>query len=51
MHERHKETDHWEDKNVGGSLLLCFFLQNKASRLKKDLTHDGVVWTGFIWLW
>jgi hypothetical protein len=48
-HESQKETDHWEDKDAGGSLFF-FFFQDKGSRLKTDLKHDGVVWTGLIWL-
>jgi hypothetical protein len=38
--ESHKERDHWEYLDVGRRITLKWILE----------THDGVVWTGFIWL-
>jgi hypothetical protein len=37
--ERQKESDHIEDLDVGGMIMLNWAL----------VLIDGVVWTGFIW--
>jgi hypothetical protein len=38
--EIQKESDHWEDQDVGGRTVLKWILE----RL------DGMVWTGSIWV-
>jgi hypothetical protein len=34
------DKDHWEDLNVGSTIILKLILEEK----------DGLIWTGFIWL-
>jgi hypothetical protein len=35
-----RERDHWEDKDVGGWIILGWILER----------WDGVIWTGLFWL-
>jgi hypothetical protein len=38
--ESHRERDHYEDKDLGGWVILEWILQR----------WDGVMWTGLVWL-
>jgi hypothetical protein len=38
--ESQKESDHWEDQDVGGWTVSKWILER----------WDGMVWIGFIWL-
>jgi hypothetical protein len=38
--ESQRERDHWEDKGVGGLIILGWILER----------WDGVMWTGLVWL-